>query len=111
MRSKTAIALSTAIFLSVLGASSMALAGDRDDADYSGGYSVGPQGQLLGTPNATGRNAYGFVPAVHSKQLVHKKAGNTEGRNAFGSAPSNGNTGTDANIAIQDRFWSESQGY
>ena len=71
MRSKTAIALSTAIFLSVLGASSVALAGDRDDADYNGGYSVGPQGQLLGAPNATGRNAYGFVPSVH-KQPVHK---------------------------------------
>ena len=110
MRSKTVIALSTAIFLGVLGASSLALAGDRDDG-AGGGYSVGPLGQVLGTPtewNATGRNAYGLAPSVHSKRPVHKKTSNAEGRNAYGSAATDRNTGTDANIAIQDQFFSQS---
>src|SRR5579862_3779159 len=101
MRSKTAIALSAAIFLSALGASSVALAGDRDDG-ASGGYRVGPLGQQLGTPNewnGNGRAAYGFVPSVHAKQPVHKKTGTAEGRNAYGSvAAERGNTGGDANI-------------
>jgi hypothetical protein len=112
MRNKTIIALSTAIFLGVFGASSVALAGDRDDGP-TGGYHIGPLGQTLGTPNewnSTGRDAYGFVPSVHSKQPVHKKAGNaTEGRKAYGSAPSaTGTPGNDANISIQDWFYSRS---
>jgi hypothetical protein len=112
MRNKTIIALSTAIFLGVLGASSVALAGSRDDGP-SGGFQVGPLGQVLGTPNEwnAGRNAYGFVPPVHSKQPVHKKTGNSaaEGQNAYGYAPSDrGSTGNDASIAIQDWFWSRS---
>ena len=110
MRSNTVIALSTAIFLGVLGASSTALASDRDES--TGGYPIGPLGQVVGTPNErnAGRDAYGFVPSVHSKQPVHKKAGNAaEGRNAYGYAPSDrGNSGNDANIAIQDWFYSRS---
>jgi hypothetical protein len=106
MRSKSIIALSTALFL--VGGSSLALAGGRDDADSSGGYAVSPQGQLLGTPHESGRNAYGFVPAAHSKQPVQKKSGKVEGRNAFGSAPSH--AGTDANIAIQDQLFNRTLG-
>jgi hypothetical protein len=108
MRNKTIIALSTAILLGVFGASSVALgASDRDDS----GYSAAPLGQTLGTPNewnSTGRNAYGLVPSVHSKQPVHKKTGNAaDGRKAYGSAPS-ATPGNDANIGIQDWFYSRS---
>jgi hypothetical protein len=73
MRKTALTALSTALILGVLGAGSLALAGDQDRD--SGGYKIGPLGQVLGTPNewrGNGQNAYGFAPSVRSKQTVHK---------------------------------------
>jgi hypothetical protein len=76
MRKTVLTALSTAILVGVLGASSLALASERDEA---GGYKIGPLGQVLGTPSewsvkgtTAGQNAYGFVPSVHNKQPVRQ---------------------------------------
>jgi len=73
MRKTALTALSTALILGVLGAGSLAIAGDRDDGP-SGGYKIGPLGQQLGTSNewrTNGQNAYGFVPSVQNKLPVH----------------------------------------
>jgi len=71
MRHKKALtALTTVIFLGVLAGGSLALA--NEGRDESGGYQIGPLGQVLGAPPA-GQNAYGFVPSIHGKQ-VHKHA-------------------------------------
>jgi hypothetical protein len=73
MRKTALTALSTALILGVLGAGSLAIAGDRDDGP-SGGTKIGPQGQVFGTPNewrGNGQYAYGFAPSVQSKLPVH----------------------------------------
>jgi hypothetical protein len=67
----TLIVFSTAI---VLGASA-ALAGDNDNTRQTEGFSasVGPLGQMLGTPPApTGGYAYGFVPTVRGHHPAAK---------------------------------------
>jgi hypothetical protein len=82
MRKTALTALSTALVLGVLGAGSLAIAGDRDDGP-SGGYKTGPQGQLFGTPNewrANGQNAYGFAPSFQNKPPVHTHAHRTNVR-------------------------------
>jgi hypothetical protein len=56
-----------------LGASSAAYA--AGDGDQNERFSVGPQAQVLGTPNewqGSVRNTYGFVLQVPSKHPVHK---------------------------------------
>jgi hypothetical protein len=70
MRSKKAlIALSTALALGVLGAGSVAQASDHEN--QSGGYKIGPLGQVFGAPTelGAGANAYAYVPSKHT---VHK---------------------------------------
>jgi hypothetical protein len=64
------IALVTAL---VLGAASVAYAADRDDADYSGGFRVGPLGQSMDSG----------VNPVHHRSL---RAG-TPARGAYARAP------------------------
>ncbi len=73
---KTLIALSTAVVLGLIGTSSLALASDHEN--QSGGFKIGPLGQVMGAPTWTapapgGRDAYAFVPSVQSKQSVHKQ--------------------------------------
>jgi hypothetical protein len=71
MRKTALTALTTALFLGMLGAGSLALASDNDRAE--GGYNVGPLGQVFGADElgTRGQEAYGFVP-FQAKQPVHK---------------------------------------
>ena len=72
---KTLIALSTAIALGILGAASAAMASERDE---TGGFRIGPLGQVLGTPSEwgakgapAGASAYGLVPADKKHHAGH----------------------------------------
>jgi hypothetical protein len=67
---KTLIALSAALALGILGAASAAQASDHEN--QSGGFKIGPLGQLMGTPAEWGASgaprgayAYGFVSPTH----------------------------------------------
>ena len=77
MNRKALITLFAALTLGVAGAVSSAQAGDRDDTP-SGGYRVGPLGQVFGNSYSwrdTGTNAYGFarVPAHHEHKHVRSR--------------------------------------
>jgi hypothetical protein len=82
---KTLIALSTAVVIGLLGAGSLAQASDHED--QSGGFKIGPLGQVMGAPAA--RNAYAFVPSVAGKQTAQKPTAASsrglKGSNAYGS--------------------------
>lgn len=79
MNRKALITLFAALALGVAGAVSSAQAGDRDDGP-SGGYRVGPFGQVFGDSYTRGRrdtgtNAYGLapVPARHGHKHVRSR--------------------------------------
>ena len=58
---KTLIALSAALALGIIGAST---AQASDHEDQSGGFRIGPLGQIMGAPSGwrtRGSNAFGFV--------------------------------------------------
>jgi len=60
----------------VLGAASVALAADRDDAGYSGGYRVGPLGQSFESGvnpvhHRSLRGATGGAAAAYARAVQH----------------------------------------
>jgi hypothetical protein len=57
----TLIALSTVVALGIAGAASVAQASDHEN--QSGGYRIGPFGQIFGSPRGT---AFGFAYAPRS---------------------------------------------
>jgi hypothetical protein len=71
MTTKTKLALAA---LLVLGIASAAQAGSKDDADSTGGYKVGPMGQILrndANPDNTGTASFGYVAPGSGKS--HKR--------------------------------------
>jgi hypothetical protein len=64
---RTLIALSTAIALGILGASA-AMASERDE---TGGFRIGPLGQVMGTPSEWG--AKGAPAGASAYGLVHRR--------------------------------------
>ena len=73
MLSKTKIAVAAVL---VLGLASAAQAGGRDDADSSGGYRIGPNGQSFD----------GVNPAIH-RPIRAEFAGQTDAVYGYAAAP------------------------
>jgi len=76
---KSLIAISTAVVLGVWGAASAAQAGTDQDEYQSGGYRVGPLGQVFGSPSEWGARgapeggyAYGFAAPTRTHQPAHR---------------------------------------
>jgi hypothetical protein len=59
---RTKLALSAVLMLAV---GSAAQAGSKDDADPTGGYKVGPLGQIFQTGVASYDNGYGYYPGYY----------------------------------------------
>jgi hypothetical protein len=71
----TLIALSAVAALGIMGAATTARASDHED--QSGGFRIGPLGQLMGTPSewgTRGASAYGFVSPSPKHVPARKKA-------------------------------------
>jgi hypothetical protein len=73
---KSLIALSAALALGVLGATSAAQASDHEDE--TGGFRIGPLGQLMGTPSQWGargapRSAYAYGFALPTPKREHPR--------------------------------------
>ena len=77
MLNKTRMAVAAVLVLG--GASAAHAGGSRNDADSSGGYPVGPMGQIFGGVNPAlhpdifggAQNAYGYVGVPHARP--HKR--------------------------------------
>jgi hypothetical protein len=64
----TLIALSTALALSIAGATSVAQAGG-DSGEYHGGFKIGPLGQRFPTHGRA--FAFAYVPRWHHRHYAH----------------------------------------
>jgi hypothetical protein len=96
---KSSIVVFTSIALGLLGAS-LAQASERE----SGGYKIGPLGQVLGAPTewraapeSSGRTAYGFVS--RGSQRAQVRSGHVQS-----------SRGEETYIGVQDLFYRESNG-
>lgn len=83
MSNLTRMAVAAALVLSI--ASTVHAGGSRNDADPSGGYPVGPMGQIFASgvnpvfhPDLFGRsgNVYDYVGLPHQRTSPRKKANN-----------------------------------
>lgn len=69
---KTFIELATAFLIGLFGIGSLAQASDHEN--QSGGFKIGPLGQVFGAPTPAAQFAHAFVPPVATKHRVQKHA-------------------------------------